>query len=35
MKKFGLSAWDVNTGKAIIRPTDVPTATGFVANGVR
>jgi simple sugar transport system substrate-binding protein len=35
MKKFGLSAWDVNTGKAMIRPSDVPAVTGYVAKGVR
>lgn len=35
MKKFGLSAWDVNTGKALIRPADVPAVSAFVAKGVR
>ncbi len=35
IKKFGLSAWDVNTGKALVRPADVPAVTGFVAKGVR
>ena len=29
MKKFGLSAWDVNTGKALITPTDVDSVNKF------
>lgn len=35
MNKFGLSAWDVNTGKALITPADVESVNKFVAMGVR
>jgi simple sugar transport system substrate-binding protein len=35
MKKYGLSAWDVNTGKALITPADVPTVREFADAGVR
>lgn len=35
MKKFGLSAFDVNTGKALIEPKDVAAVEKYVAMGVR
>lgn len=35
MNKFGLSAYDVNTGKALIRPEDVASVEEFSAMGVR
>ena len=35
INKFGLSAWDVNTGKALITPADVDAVNRFVAMGVR
>jgi len=35
MKKYGLSAWDVNTGKSLIRPEDVALVRQFVEMGVR
>lgn len=35
MKTFGLSAYDVNTGKALIRPEDVAQVEQFSAMGVR
>jgi simple sugar transport system substrate-binding protein len=35
INKFGLSAWDVNTGKALITPADVEAVNKFVAMGVR
>ncbi|MFV0410788.1 MAG: sugar ABC transporter substrate-binding protein [Paracoccus sp. (in: a-proteobacteria)] len=35
MKEYGLSAYDVNTGKALVRPDDVETVKAFVAEGVR
>jgi simple sugar transport system substrate-binding protein len=35
MKKYGLSAWDVNTGKSLIRPEDVAKVRQFVELGVR
>ena len=35
IKKFGLSAFDVNTGKALIEPKDVDAVQKFVEMGVR
>lgn len=35
MKQYGLSAWDVNTGKALIGPADVATVREFADAGVR
>ena len=35
INKFGLSAYDVNTGKALIRPADVAAVETFSAMGVR
>lgn len=35
MKKFGLSAFDVNTGKALVEPKDVEQVEKFVGMGVR
>ncbi|MGF1625121.1 MAG: sugar ABC transporter substrate-binding protein [Alphaproteobacteria bacterium] len=35
MKKYGLSPWDVNTGKALIGPDDVATVRTFADEGVR
>ncbi len=35
MKKFGLSAFDVNTGKALIEPKDVEAVEKYVSMGVR
>lgn len=35
MNKYGLSAWDVNTGKALIGPDDVATVREFADQGVR
>lgn len=35
INKFGLSAYDVNTGKALIRPADVAAVEKFSAMGVR
>lgn len=35
INKFGLSAYDVNTGKALIRPEDVEEVETFVGMGVR
>lgn len=35
INKFGLSAWDANTGKALIRPEDVEQLETFVEMGVR
>jgi simple sugar transport system substrate-binding protein len=35
INKFGLSAWDVNTGKSLIGPSDVETVNKFVEMGVR
>ena len=35
MNKFGLSAYDVNTGKALIRPEDVASVEEFSTMGVR
>lgn len=35
MRKFGLSAWDVNTGKALIAPDAVESVKKFVDLGVR
>ena len=35
INKFGLSAWDANTGKALIRPGDVEQLETFVEMGVR
>lgn len=35
MNKYGLSAWDVNTGKALITPADVAAVREFADQGVR
>jgi simple sugar transport system substrate-binding protein len=35
MHKYGLSAWDVNTGKALITPADVATVREYADEGVR
>ncbi len=35
INKYGLSAWDANTGKALIRPGDVEQLESFVEMGVR
>jgi simple sugar transport system substrate-binding protein len=35
MKEFGLSAWDVNTGKAFVYPTDVADVRKYIEMGVR
>jgi len=35
MNKFKLSAWDVNTGKAIVTPADVPALEALSKEGVR
>lgn len=35
MKKFGLSAWDANTGKALVTKADVEAVENFVSMGVR
>ncbi|CCN71763.1 sugar ABC transporter substrate-binding protein [Vibrio nigripulchritudo] len=35
INKFGLSAWDVNTGKALITKKDVPTLEKYIDQGVR
>ena len=35
INKFGLSAYDVNTGKALIRPEDVSSVEKYIALGVR
>ncbi|MEZ5670804.1 MAG: sugar ABC transporter substrate-binding protein [Alphaproteobacteria bacterium] len=35
MDKYGLSAWDVNTGKALIYPSDVAAVRQFADEGVR
>jgi simple sugar transport system substrate-binding protein len=35
MNRYGLSAWDVNTGKALVRPEDVAQVREFVDLGVR
>ncbi|MFV0384332.1 sugar ABC transporter substrate-binding protein [Paracoccus sp. (in: a-proteobacteria)] len=35
IKKYGLSAFDVNTGKALVSPEDVDQVTAFVEQGVR
>lgn len=35
MKKYGLSAFDVNTGKALVEPKDVEMVEKFVGMGVR
>ncbi|MEM7444086.1 MAG: sugar ABC transporter substrate-binding protein [Pseudomonadota bacterium] len=35
INEFGLSAWDVNTGKALVRPEDVEQVEAFVEMGVR
>ena len=35
INKFGLSAWDANTGKALITPDDVAAVEKFVEMGVR
>lgn len=34
-RKYGLSAFDVNTGKALVRPSDVEEVKAFVEMGVR
>ena len=35
MKEFGLSAWDVNTGKAFVYPSDVADVRKYIEMGVR
>jgi simple sugar transport system substrate-binding protein len=35
MKEFGLSAWDVNTGKAFVYPSDVSEVRKYIEMGVR
>jgi simple sugar transport system substrate-binding protein len=35
MKKFGLSAFDVNTGKAVVEPKDLEQVEKFMSMGVR
>ena len=35
MKEFGLSAWDVNTGKAFVYPSDVSVVRKYIEMGVR
>lgn len=35
MHQYGLSAWDVNTGKALITPADVPSVREYADQGVR
>lgn len=35
INEFGLSAWDANTGKALVRPEDVAQVEAFVEMGVR
>ena len=35
MKEFGLSAWDVNTGKALVFPSDVKNIRKYIEMGVR
>ena len=35
MNKFKLGAWDVNTGKAIVTPADVPALEALSKQGVR
>lgn len=35
INEYGLSAWDANTGKALVRPQDVEAVEAFVAKGVR
>jgi simple sugar transport system substrate-binding protein len=35
INKFGLSAFDANTGKALVRPGDVEAVEAYVSMGVR